>query len=281
MVGAAERDRPGRHRRLHPPRLVRPPPRQPRARRARRLPAAARPGTRHRPAGACGLPYADPVHALGGDLHDLQAGRPYPQGAPPDLPAGLRSRRTVQPEARHHRQPRLGRSADPRAGLPGPAGDHAGGQPGRLPGPRARVDAVVLRTREQVGVRRGRGLLRRPGRPHLRDRDRAVQRPADEPAGVLTGQIPAGQQLGRAFATRTRPGGDVVHLRPRLLLGEGGAADWRRFRRHRRVLPGGGQIPPRRAPQVRGRLRAGREQAVRQPVPELRQGSDDRRTAPG
>src|SRR5918993_833217 len=59
--------------------------------------------------------------------------------------------------------------ADPGAGLPGPAGDAAGLRRGRLPGAGARLDAVVRRARLEVRLRQRRGLLRRPGRPHLRD----------------------------------------------------------------------------------------------------------------
>ena len=118
---------------------------------------------------------AGAVPAVGGDLHDLQAGRPDPQGAPPDLPARPRTRRPSSTRRLGpDRQPRLRRPADPRARLPRPAGDHAGGEPGRLPGAGAHLDALVLRARLEVRLRRDRRLLRRPGRAHLRGRDRAV-----------------------------------------------------------------------------------------------------------
>ena len=41
------------------------------------------------------LPRAGAVHALGGDLHHLQEGRPHPQGPPPDLRARPRRRRPL------------------------------------------------------------------------------------------------------------------------------------------------------------------------------------------
>ena len=56
---------------------------------------------------ADGATRAGPVHAQRRDLHDLQAGRPHPQGAPPDLPARLRRGGPVQHRAGPDRQPRL------------------------------------------------------------------------------------------------------------------------------------------------------------------------------
>ena len=122
----------------------------------------------------------------------------------PDLDAVGRFNTALGPD----RQPRLRRPADPRPRLPRPAGDHAGGQPGRLPGAGAHLDAVVLRAGLEVRLRRDRRLLRRPGRAHLRGGDRPVLRPGDELAGVQPGPLPAGVQLRRALAAGAGPRGD-------------------------------------------------------------------------
>ena len=126
-----------------------------------------------------------------------------------DLPARpRRGRPGSTPPLGPDRQPRLRRPPDPRPRLPRPAGDHAGGQPGRIPRTGAHLDAVVLRARLQVRLRRDRRLLRRPGRAHLRRRDRPVLRPGDELAGLQPRPLPAGVQLGRALAAGAGPRGD-------------------------------------------------------------------------
>ena len=71
--------------------------------------------------------------------------------------------------------------------------------------PGAHLDAVVLRARLQVRLRRDRRLLRRPGRPHLRGGDRPLLRPGDELAGLQPRPLPAGLQLRRALARRRWP----------------------------------------------------------------------------
>ena len=83
---------------------------------------------------------------------------------------------------------------------------------------------VVRGPRLQVRLRRGAGLLRRPGRPHLRGGDRPVLGPADELGLLLPRSVPAGQQLRRAFPADARPRGHRVRHRPGLLLHGGGAA---------------------------------------------------------
>ena len=180
-----------------------------------------------------------------------------------------------------HRQPRLRRPADPRPRLPRPAGDHAGGQPGRLPGAGPHLDALVLRPGLQVGLRRDRRLLRRPGRPHLRGGDRPVVRPGDELAGVQPGRLPAGVQLGRALAAGAGPRGDRARQRAGLLRGQGRPAHRRRSARDDRVLPRGGQVPRRRAPGLRRQLVAGADPRGRRPVSRVRQAAHHRRAAPG
>ena len=203
---------------------------------------------------------AGAVPAVGGDLDDLQAGRATRKVHhllyAPDLGVGGRADRRLARIGNLG----LGRPADPRARLPRPAGDAAGLRRGRLPGAGARLDALVRRARLQVRVRLGRGLLRRPGRAHLRDRDRAVVRPGDEPPGLRPGPLPA----GLATPTRTRRrrwAGRRRCCRLRASLLRGRAARWRPVPgwRDDRVLPRGGQVPPRRAPDLRGAAGAGRD----------------------
>ncbi len=186
----------------------------------------------------------------------------------------------VQPGAGQDRQPRFRRPPDPRPGLPRPAGDHAGGQPGRVPRAGAHLDPVVRRIGFQVGVRCHRGLLCRPGRPHLRGRDRPLQRSADELAGLLFGQVHAGQQLGRALAARARPGGALLRLRAGLLRDPGSAPHRRRVPRLAGVLPRGGQVPRGRASGLQGAAHAGRDQGRRRQLSGVRQAADRRRAEP-
>ena len=135
---------------------------------------------------------AGPVHALGGDLHDLQARRPDPQGAPPGLPARPRRGRPVQHPARAR---------------PGRAGGNLGSDGRPILGLDSRdlleitleasPDGFLVPAHiwtpwfsalgSQVRLRRDRRLLRRSGRPHLRGRDRPELRPGDELAGVQPG----------------------------------------------------------------------------------------------
>ena len=192
--------------------------------------------------------------------------------------ARLRRGRRVHPRAGQDRQPRLGRPAHPRPRLARPAGDHPRERRRLLPGARARLDAVVRGARLAVRLRRGRGLLRRPRRPHLRGRDRPVLRPGDElarlRASTATGWSPTPTRTRRPCSAARRRcfDTDIGLLRrpPR-------AGDRRRLRRHRRVLPRGGQVPPRRPPQVRRAHRTRGDQRGRRHVPGLRQAADGRR----
>ncbi len=93
-----------------------------------------------------------------------------------------------------------------------PARDHARGEPGRLPGAGAYLDAVVRRARLAVGLRFDRRMLRRPRRSHLRGRDRALVRSGDELAGIVPRPLPPHLQFRRAFARQARARGDA--LRP-------------------------------------------------------------------
>ena len=98
-----------RHRRLHPSGLVRPPAGEPATGRAGPVPAGrggrAATVSQRLPPARCRRA-GRPVHAQRRDLHDLQARRPDPQGAPPDLPARLRRGGPVQHRAGPDRQPR-------------------------------------------------------------------------------------------------------------------------------------------------------------------------------
>ena len=94
-------------------------------------------------------------------------------------------------------------------------------------------------------------MLRRPVRPHLRGRDRPVLRPGDELARFLPRPLPADLELRCAFAGQARARGHRIRLRPGLSRHPPGAGDRRGLCRHRRVLPGGGQVSHRRPPQMR------------------------------
>ena len=80
-------------------------------------------------------------------------------------------------------------------------------RPGRLSRAGAHLDAVVRGARLAVRLRLHRRLLRRPRRPHLRGRDRALVRPADELAGLVARPLPPGLQLRRALARQARARG--------------------------------------------------------------------------
>ena len=148
------------------------------------------------------LPRADPLPAGGRDLDHLQEGGPDAEGPPPDLRREPGDGGAVPGEARHHRQHRLGRAADPGARLAAPAGDHPGERAGRLPDPGAHLDPLVRRARLEVRLRLDRRVLRRSRAAHLRGRDRALLGPADELARLAARPLHPGQQLGRPLAAR-------------------------------------------------------------------------------
>jgi len=90
---------------------------------------------------------------------------------------------------------------------------------------------------------------------------------------MATGWCPTRTRTLRRCSGR----GHRVHLRRRLLRDLPGVADRGRFRRHRRVLPRGGQVPPGRAPRLRGAHDAGGDAGGGREVPGLREDADDRR----
>ena len=87
---------------------------------------------------------------------------------------------------------------------------------------------------------------------HLRGRDRAVVRSADELARLVPRPLSAHLELRRAFARQARARGDRIRLRHGLLRAAPRAGDRRRLCRHGRVLPRGGKVSSRRPSQMRG-----------------------------
>ena len=107
----------GRHRRLHASGLGRRTEAEARSRRAGPVSSHARYRKGRRREAAGRVPGAGPLHARGGDLHDLQEGRPDAEDPSPDLRARLRDRGPHLGAACAHRQHRVGRAADPRPRL--------------------------------------------------------------------------------------------------------------------------------------------------------------------
>jgi PHP family Zn ribbon phosphoesterase len=107
----------------------------------------------------------------------------------------------------------------------------------RVSRPGAYLDAVVRGARLAVRLRHDRGLLRRPRAAHLRGRDRALVRSADELARLVPRPLSPHLEFRRAFARQARPRGDRVRLRHGLLRAAPRARDRRRLCRHGRVLP--------------------------------------------
>ncbi|URN11444.1 hypothetical protein LUW77_04055 [Streptomyces radiopugnans] len=145
----------------------------------------------------------------------------------------------------------------------------------------ARLDALVRRPRLEIRLRRRGRVLRRPGRARLRAGDGPVLGPGDELAGLLPGPPPAGQPLGRALPAHPGPQRHRVRHRGGLLRGPPRAGDRRGVRRHRGSVPGGGQVPPGRAPRLRSAAGTCRDQGARRQVPGVRQEADRRCAPPG
>jgi len=257
-VGAAQGSARARNRGLHTPRVVGRAEGNPGPGGARPVPGPAGAGKTAPPRFPGYLRGHRPVHALGRDLHDLPARGAHQESPPPYLRAELRCRGPDYRGAGDNRQPGVGRQADSRPGFPGSAGHHAVGRSGLLSRPGPRLDPVVRRPRLEIRLRRGPGMLRRPGRAHIRGGNRPVVGSADELGLFVAGRVPPGQQLRCAFAADARPRGDGIRHRSRLFRHGRGAAHRERPRRHDRVLSGGGEVSPGRAPQVRcpGRPRA-------------------------
>ena len=202
-LGAQERHRHRRHRRLHPPRLAGGDQGKARAGRAGPVSPATGPRASRRGTAPGRLPErADhhPVHAVGGDLHDLQEARQDPENPSPDLHPGLRRDGPGDREPRADRQPQLRRATDPRARLPPPPRAHPRVGPRVVPRARPHLDPLVCRARVEVGLRRHRRVLRGPRGAHLRGRDGPLFRPADELAGLLPGPFSPRLELRRPLA---------------------------------------------------------------------------------
>ena len=193
--------------------------REPRPGGARAVPAPARTWRAARAATPPAAARGDgAVHAVGGDLHDLQARRAHPQDPPPGLRAGLRRGGRVHRGARPDRQPDLGRPAHPRPRLARPAGDH--------PDRRRRLPTWCPRT---SGRRGSPSSARKSGFDTIEE---CYGDLADHIFALETGlssdpamnwrvsaprPLPAGQQLRRALAADARPRGHGLRHRPRLL----------------------------------------------------------------
>ena len=246
MVGAQERDHGCRHGRLYASGVGGGTEGVPDSGRAR--PVQAQPGGRGSPAPrrAAYLWRRGSVHAFRGDIHDLPRRRADKKSPPPSLCADIRSGGPHRARAIEDREPGVRRPPDSRPGLAAPARDHARRRAGVLPGSRARVDPVVCRAWIQIGLRSRRGLLRRSGRPGIRDRDRTVLRSAHELAVLLTRSLSAGEQLRRAFTADARPRGDHLRRSCGLLRDGRRPAYRRRTGGHDRVLSRRRQVPPRR-----------------------------------
>ena len=281
-VGAAQGGAGGRHRRRRPSRLAGRGSGEARSGRGGAVPAETGARVRGGGRGARFLSGDRPIRDRRRDQQHLQEARPHPQGAQHRLLPLLRDHREPPGGAGEDRQHPFGRTADPRPGQPGSAGDRACDRRPLPPDSRPHLDAVVLDPGLQVRLRLGGGVLRRPDPAHLRGRDRPLLRPAHELARLLAGPLHADLQLRRPLAAQAGAGGNGVRHRPELRRAVRRARE-RRPRplpRHDRVLPGGRQVPPGRSSQVRGLLGAGDHDCPRRPLLGLRQARDGRRLPP-
>ena len=281
-MGAAQGRAGRRHRRRRPSGMAGRGPGQARSGRGGTVPAEARVRGRGGGPGARLLPRHRPLPDRRRDQQHLQEIRPHPQGAQHRLFPLLPGDGEPPGGAGQDRQHPLGRTADPGAGQPRPAGDRACDRRSLPPDPRSHLDPVVLHPGLQVRLRLGRGVLRRPDAAHLRGRDRAVFRPAHELARLVAGPLHADLQLRRPLAAEAGARGHGVRHRPELRRAVRRARRRRRGRlsRHHRVLSGGGQVPPGWAPQVRDLLAAGDHDRPRRPLHGLRQAGHRRRLPP-
>ena len=163
-LGLPQGHRGGGDRRLHPSGLVCRAQGQARRGRTRPVPPARRGGGRGIAYAAGALSRSGPLHAGGGDLHDLQEGRSDPQDPSPDLRPEFRHRRSPVGPARPHRQYRIRRPPDPRSRFARSPGDHARVRATGLSRSGTRLDPLVRRARVAIRLRLDRRLLRRPHR---------------------------------------------------------------------------------------------------------------------
>jgi hypothetical protein len=212
------------------------------------FPAARRPGRRSRRRRASGGPRPGALPVVGRGQQHLQARRSGAQGAQPSLRARLRNRRAHRLAPGAHREHRIRRPAHPGTRFARPARNHPRIVARRVSDPGARVDAVVLRAWRKIGFRFPGRMLRRSGGPHLRRRNRVVVGSGHELAAVGARPGQPGVELGRPLAGKARPRGQPLRLRAVVLRHARRASRAQlQVSRHRRVLPRGGQVPPRRA----------------------------------
>ncbi len=280
-LGVPQGYRGGGDRRLHPSGLARRARREARSRRARPLSPARRYRESRDGRAAGSVPQSGAVPARGRDFDDLQEGRAHPQNPPSDLCARSRDRGSHVGAARPHRQHRLRRASDPRPRFTRPLGNCARIRPARLSGAGAYLDAVVRGARIAVGIRFDHRVLRRPGGPHLRGRDRPVLRSADELADFVSRPLSAHVEFRRAFPRQARSRGDDLRLRPRLLRDQERFGDRPRLCGHGRVLSGRRQVSPRRPSQMRGAAVPAGDAPAWRTLSGLRRAADDRRRASG
>ena len=155
-------------------------------------------------------------------------------------------------------------------------------EPARLSGAGAYLDAVVRGARLAIGVRFDRRVLWRPGRPHLRGRDRPLLRSADELADFVSRPLSAHLEFRRAFARQARPRGDDLRLRPRLFRDH--ATRWRpatAMSARSSSFPTKASITSTATANASVRLTPQETLRAWRPLPGLRRAGHDRRRASG
>ena len=289
-LGRDQGHRRARHGRLHAPRLAGGDRTRPDRGRRHGTPAPARSGG---PCGANPRPDRRPgriraVHAPGRNQLHLQARRPRAQGPQPRVHAQPRSRQAAQRTSVPGGQPRLRRPAHPRPGQPHAAPDGPGDASRGLSRARAHLDALVLAVRVHERLRLRGGVLRRPQPGDLRHGDRAFVGPRHELDALEARPLPHDLQLRRALRGEARPRGQpvpgrgVVFRHPQRPARPPPSRGGRGLRipRHGGILPRGGQIPPRRPPQVQLEHGAGGDAGAQGPLPGVRPAGHPGRPAP-
>ena len=124
-------------------------------------------------------------------------------------------------------------------------------------------------------------MLRGPGALHPRRGDGPVLGPAHELAGPRPGRANSGVQLRRPLPGEAGPGGqppgdgaDVPRPGP-------GHPHRGGLRRHHRVFPGGGEVPPGRPQELRRVPDAARDSGPGRRLPGVREEADRGGGAPG
>ena len=224
---------------------------------------------------------ADALHAGGRDLDHLQEGRADAEGPPPDLRARPRDGGAHSGRG----SPRIGNIASDGRPILGLDSRHlleialeSGPTPiwcrrisGRRGSPRSARSRASTRSTSATAI--------------CADHIFAVETglSSDPPMNwrvSLLDRFASRQQLGRAFARQARPRGDAFDcdldyfaMRRALETGRG-------LRRHGRVLSRGGQVSPRRPPQMRRAAVAAGDAAAWRALPGLRRAADGGRRAP-